>query len=345
MQSHKKSKSSNVRSVFVLRLLSFIFFVLSLVLLNQLFHKQQSNIENSILNSKRVELIISPYNEYGGDVNTPPTVSKFTDYVDDDYVDDIDDEIVVDDQPVKSENKDKNSINLNSDNLSSDKPAIILILKNLGLNINNSKAAINLPAKVNLGFSPYVKSLAQLQQLAKDKGHETLLHLPLELGSPILNNAGPYALSETIPTNQNRKRLDKIIALLGESQFIYTDENEIFTQDIENIKFLINELKKSNKFLLYGNGADNAKFNDYANIANHPVVTDDIIIDNNLSPESILNQLNNIEELAQNRGVVVASANIYPKTIEILSKWIATLESKNIDLLPISKIIVPNNNG
>ncbi|MGH7057548.1 MAG: divergent polysaccharide deacetylase family protein, partial [Acetobacteraceae bacterium] len=89
------------------------------------------------------------------------------------------------------------------------RPRIGLVIAGIGLSGQESKNVIEeLPAAVTLAFSPYAPDPAKLLALARAKGHEFLVSLPLEPASYPLNSAGDESLLVGAPRGQNLARLD-----------------------------------------------------------------------------------------------------------------------------------------
>src|SRR5690606_21323297 len=65
--------------------------------------------------------------------------------------------------------------------LGNGEPRIALVVSGLGINEQGSLDAIDqLPDAVTLGFAPYGRALATTVQMARSRGHEVMLELPLE---------------------------------------------------------------------------------------------------------------------------------------------------------------------
>jgi uncharacterized protein len=64
----------------------------------------------------------------------------------------------------------------------------------------------------------------------------------------------------------------------------------------------------------------------------------EIVIDATPRTDAIDKELAQLEKLARERGSVLATASALPVTVERLSRWARTLESRGIVLVPVSSL-------
>ncbi|MEM7617296.1 MAG: divergent polysaccharide deacetylase family protein, partial [Pseudomonadota bacterium] len=107
---------------------------------------------------------------------------------------------------------------------------ISLIVTDLGLsNVVTDQAMNSLPSNVTLGFSIYASDLDKLVQKAKKKGHDVLLHLPMEPIDYPMNDPGPLALLINNPVEQNIKRFNWMLNQAEDFAGFYTSNQERFS--------------------------------------------------------------------------------------------------------------------
>ena len=77
-------------------------------------------------------------------------------------------------------------------------PRLAIIVRDNGLSDTSTDEAIHdLPGEVTLAFSPYGENLAKSMQDARDRGHETIVQMPLEVPSGSNLDVGPRAYSSS----------------------------------------------------------------------------------------------------------------------------------------------------
>ena len=89
-------------------------------------------------------------------------------------------------------------------NMADQRPRIAVVLSGLGLSDSATEAAINkLPAAVTLSFSPYARDLERWIALARARGHEVMLDLPMEPASFPAEDPGPQGLLTHLTVEDN----------------------------------------------------------------------------------------------------------------------------------------------
>ena len=94
------------------------------------------------------------------------------------------------------------------------KVRVSLVIRGLGLSRGSTLAAISqLPAVVSLAFSPYTRGLDEWAGMARGRGHETLLSLPMEPMEFPSSDPGPLAMMTSLENKENIQRLQQILSL------------------------------------------------------------------------------------------------------------------------------------
>src|SRR3546814_7941723 len=93
------------------------------------------------------------------------------------------------------------------------RPRIAGVLTGLGLSDSATAASIEvLPSAVTLSFSPYARDLERWIALARARGHEVMLYLPMEPTTFPNEDPFPQALLTSLAPQDNLYRLDWVLA-------------------------------------------------------------------------------------------------------------------------------------
>ena len=65
-----------------------------------------------------------------------------------------------------------------------DRPMVAIIFDDLAVDQARSRRAIDLPGPLTMSFLPYGRNLDDLTDAARDRGHEIMVHLPMEPKDP-----------------------------------------------------------------------------------------------------------------------------------------------------------------
>lgn len=224
----------------------------------------------------------------------------------------------------------------------SDLPAVVIIMKGLGLSASTTEAALQLPTEVTFGFSPYAPSLVRWSKIAHQQGREFLLQVPMETYDTRTNNPGPYALMSASPKEDNITRLKMLLSLTNNYEGIYSDQNEKFSHNIASIRPILKELKKMGVYYVYGNGYSNHTMIQTADDIDYPMLISDMVIDSDISVEGINDGIKKMVNLAKRKGYVVAMAHPYPMTIRILEQWLPDASEQGVRVMPVSALLGKN---
>ena len=69
-----------------------------------------------------------------------------------------------------------------------------------------------------------------------------------------------------------------------------------------------------------------------------PFAAADAAIDLDRDPGAIEAQLRRLEELAKGTGTAIGVASAFPQTVEAIDRWIAGVESRGFEIVPVSAL-------
>ena len=191
------------------------------------------------------------------------------------------------------------------DSLIETKSVIALLI--YGLGSIDSSLITDLPKEINLGVPDNEK------YMSNDiiNSHSTMVDISMKDGygqkiSEFLNN---------------------------KSQGIYSSEKSSISD--EEIESFLKSLKEKNIIYLYGEKKDSLNIQQIAKKISFPILVNDVILDDIISSEMINENLVKLEKSAKQKGYAIGMGSTYPLTIELLRKWIPTLEKKGIKIISI----------
>ena len=84
------------------------------------------------------------------------------------------------------------------------RPLIAIVIDEVGIDRPRSRRAWELPGPLTMSFLPYARDLPEQARAARARGHELMLHLPMEPSGR--NDPGPNALLVSLPDVDLRQR-------------------------------------------------------------------------------------------------------------------------------------------
>ncbi len=214
------------------------------------------------------------------------------------------------------------------------RPKIALIVRGLGLNPRITQQAIDaLPPETTLSFVPYADGLQTWINIARAKGHEVLLEVPMEPLDYPDNDPGPQGLMSANPPTENTKRLEWVMGratgyfgltnYLG-SKFIASDEgmNALFA------------VLRQRGLAFIDDGTAFTRVGDVQRAS-----ADRVVDGQQLSADSIGKQLEGLELAAKQNGQALGVGNAYPVTIDQLARWSREASARGFQLAPASAVM------
>lgn len=219
-------------------------------------------------------------------------------------------------------------------------PMVAIIIDDVGLLPQAAGRLLKLPAPITLSFLPYAPNLESQIRAAKEAGHEIMLHVPMEpIGKA---NPGPNALLTSLDSQEvERRTLININAFTG-----YVGLNNHmgsrFTSDRNKIAMFFKVLyqnRGSSLFFIDSRTAATSVAEEEARRAGFPSLARDIFLDDRIDPESIREELANLERIARRRGFALAIGHPHAVTLDVLEIWMPQAQARGLRIVPVGQLV------
>lgn len=218
-------------------------------------------------------------------------------------------------------------------------PQIAIVIDDMGLDLKRSLRALNLPKEISLAYFAFAPNIKQQTLNARAKGHELLVHVPMEAKSG--KDPGTRAL--LVKDNSSKIKENLLWHLSQFDGFIGINNHmgSKFTEDKDALEKMLPILKDKKLIFLDSKTSNQSQAQGLAKACSLPCLERHIFLDHDPSPKAIGLQLKNLEDLATKNGVAIAIGHPKEETLEALEKWIPTLIQKKINLVPLSALVLP----
>jgi len=215
------------------------------------------------------------------------------------------------------------------------RPQISLLILGLGLQAEQTEAALRLPGEVALHFSAYAADLPELVARARATGHEVLLDLPMEPLDYPASDPGPHTLLAGNPVATNLERLDWLLAR-APGYVAVAGAGAGFATSASAPRVLDALAGRGLALVEIGPGA----LAGHAAAVGLPYANAPAVIDRDPSMVSIDYALAGLEAQALASGTALGVAQGYPVSLERLRLWATTLDHKGLVLAPVSAFVI-----
>ncbi len=219
------------------------------------------------------------------------------------------------------------------------RPKIAIVIDDVGMNLKQSRAAIDLPSSVTLAFLPYAETVSTLADKSINQGHELLIHIPMEAMNADVP-LGSMALREEMDSAAFEAEFSKIANSFKGYVGVNNHMGSRLTQNPEAMGFLMDQLKRRGLFFLDSRTIHTSIAEETAAAYNIPHAARDVFLDHEETPEYIAEALKNVERIARENGAVIAIGHPKALTMEILKEWVKTVPEKGFELVPLSALLV-----
>jgi polysaccharide deacetylase 2 family uncharacterized protein YibQ len=217
------------------------------------------------------------------------------------------------------------------------RPAIAVVIDDLGLNRRGTAALNHLRAPLTLAFLPYATDLDEQTRAARAAGHELLVHMPMEPRGA--DWPGPNALTTQLGPAELVSRLRSQLRSFRGFVGINNHMGSLLTSDAARMDIVMAELRQRDLLFLDSRTAPDSVAAREAKRMQVPFAERDVFIDNDLDLQGVLRELTHAEHIARHQGYAVAMGHPHDVTLEALKRWLPSLDARGIALVPISAIV------
>lgn len=219
--------------------------------------------------------------------------------------------------------------------LPKDKTPIAILIADFGLSPKTAKKSLEaLPPEISFLLSPYSQSPETWKELARRKGHESWMHIPLENGNIRNNDPGPAAILLREPLETSKQKLywsmAKTTGYVGLAAF----NDDSFEMAQKSLKATFKEGLERGVAYLELNPESEAHLQGTALGAGMHYIQADSWIHRNEGK----NSFSDFEKMAKEKGYALAVLPPWPQSLKMLENWIKTLDQKQFTLIPVSAI-------
>lgn len=221
--------------------------------------------------------------------------------------------------------------------LQSDAPKIAIVLGGMGLNEALTRKAIEaLPGGVTFAFAPYGSNVQKLVNAARARGHEAMLHLPMEpFGYPAVD-PGPRTLLVAAGPGDNIENLHWLMSRFSGYTGVLNYMGAKFTGDRAAFQPVASELGRRGLVYLDDGSSTRSLASELGGGAQLPVRRAERLIDPAGGFGTALNALRAAEADAQRTGLVVVVGSGLEETIEAVKSWAEGAVDRGVLLVPAS---------
>ena len=216
-------------------------------------------------------------------------------------------------------------------------PMIAVVLDDVGVARGHAELAIDMPPAITLSFMTYADGVADMAARARAKGHELMLHVPMEpLDDGI--DPGPHALTVEASNQELLARLNWDLARFPGYIGINNHMGSRFTQDERGMRVVLQELKRRNLLFLDSRTISTTVADSLAARMGVAHVMRDVFLDDERNGAAVLKQLAQAEKVAAAKGQAIAIGHPHPATLAAIRSWMPQAQARGFVIVPLSVV-------
>ncbi len=223
------------------------------------------------------------------------------------------------------------------------KPAIAIVIDDMGVDRKRSNRAVSLPAPLTLAWLPYAHELPAQARAARAAGHELMLHLPMEPSGSA--DPGPQALRVSLDKGEILRRtktaLDSFDGYVGVNNHM----GSRFTADHAAMAPVLGEIARRGLLWLDSRTTAKSAGLTIARELQMPFAGRDIFLDNEMTVPAVRAQLARTEQVARRQGYAIAIGHPHDATIDALASWMPEVQKRGFVLVPVSAVVRAHHAG
>lgn len=227
---------------------------------------------------------------------------------------------------------------------SNGRPIIALIIDDVGLSRDRVQDLVDLPELLTLAYLPYAPRIQEKVEMARARGHEVMLHLPMQ-PTDSHTDPGPDALLVGLSDEEIRRRTHKNLDSFDGYVGVNNHMGSRFTADGRLMAIVMDIMAKRGLLFLDSKTTPLSTGYKLAVQRGMPSAKRDIFIDNVIDEAAILAQLAKVEKIANKKGVAIAIGHPHKQTLSALKKWLPAAAKRGFIFLPVSAVTSLTFNG
>lgn len=217
-------------------------------------------------------------------------------------------------------------------------PVVAIIIDDMGYDQQIADQLLKLDAPLTFSMLPFGRFNREIMATARSKGHEIMLHLPMEPNEYPQVDPGPGALLSQMTPDQ---LIDQLIRNLDQFNGLKGVNNHMgsrLSASPERMRQIFSILKKRGLYYIDSRTTVETVARMSAEKLQVPFAERDIFLDHLDDPAFMRRQLQQLIKRAQKQGYAVAIGHPHPNTYEILAEYLPKLKEK-VKLVPASMVI------
>jgi polysaccharide deacetylase 2 family uncharacterized protein YibQ len=208
---------------------------------------------------------------------------------------------------------------------------VAFVIDDFGNGMDGTEEMLELPIPLTIAIMPFLPTTKRDAELAHAKGHDVILHLPMQPVKGKKSWLGPGALTTDLSDEEITKRVNAAIDDIPYAIGINNHMGSKVTADERIMKIVLDICKQRGLLYLDSRTTPKSVIPKLSTLINLPYVENDLFLDDAYSMEHINKQMKKLNKLITVKDTCVAIGHVGPpgkKTAQAIRNSIGALQPK-----------------
>ena len=219
-------------------------------------------------------------------------------------------------------------------------PFVALIIDDLGYDKKIAQKFAQLNVALTFSILPHSPFQQKIARLARSKGLEIMIHMPMEPVEYPEVDPGPGTLLISMSADELIDQLDENLNTLPGVKGVNNHMGSRMTSESTQMYQIFSVLKQRGLFFIDSRTTADSLCEPSARLFQIPFAQRDVFIDHHLKPDFIRNQIKELIRIAKKDGEAVGIMHPHSTTLQVLQEMLPDLKGQ-VRLVPASKIVHP----
>lgn len=214
----------------------------------------------------------------------------------------------------------------------------VIVIDDFGYNTNNIEALFDIGLPVTLSILPNLPYSGKVADIARSRGYETILHLPLESLRKDVREE-PVTIRSGDSEKTVAEKLDKDIRTVPGIRGVSNHTGSKATEDPELMSKIFANLKKRGLYFFDSLTSEKSVCREIARSSGIRFAKRDMFLDNSDNFNDILGELASFKKMVLKRSRAIAVCHDRKNTIKALAAAMPDMAEEGIEFVNLSELV------
>lgn len=215
-----------------------------------------------------------------------------------------------------------------------------IIIDDMGQSLEMARKFMAIPIPITFAVLPYQRHSKEIAELAHSRGHEVILHLPMEPHGYPKVDPGQGALLLSMSRENLIENLRKAIDATPDLSGVNNHMGSRFTEEADPMKTVLEEIHRRGLYFIDSCTSPESAAPGVARKLRLPFRQRDVFLDNEQSDDSIRGQVQQLIRKARVEGTAVAIGHPHESTLNVLRQEAARFGREQVQIVPARDLVV-----